>query len=83
MKLVLASENAHKLQEFRELFRTLNVELLSKAEAGDTEEVAETGVTFAENACIKAQAVMRATGLPAIACSRWWATSATPPGTGS
>ena len=67
MKLVLASDNAHKLTEFRELFRTINVELISKAESGCTEEVEETGATFAENAYIKAEAVMRATGLPAIA----------------
>ena len=67
MKLVLASDNAHKLTEFRELFRTINVELISKAESGCTEEVEETGTTFAENARIKAEAVMRATGLPAIA----------------
>lgn len=67
MKLVLASDNAHKLGEFRELFRTLNVELLSKKETGFTGEVEETGSTFEENAFIKAEAVMLATGLPAIA----------------
>ena len=67
MKLVLASDNAHKFGEFRELFRTLNVELLSKKETGFTGEVEETGSTFEENAFIKAEAVMLATGLPAIA----------------
>ena len=67
MKLVLASDNAHKLQEFRKLFQTLNVELLSKKETGFTDEVEENGATFEENAYIKAEAVMRATNLPAIA----------------
>ena len=67
MKLVLASDNAHKLTEFRELFRTLDAELISKAESGAAGEVEETGTSFAENAFIKAEAVMRATGLPAIA----------------
>ena len=67
MKLVLASDNAHKLVEFRELFRGTDVELLSKKETGFTDEVAETGATFEENAYIKAEAVMRATGLAAIA----------------
>ncbi|MBQ3275995.1 MAG: RdgB/HAM1 family non-canonical purine NTP pyrophosphatase [Oscillospiraceae bacterium] len=67
MKLVLASDNAHKLAEFKELFRTLDTELVSKAESGAAGEVEETGVTFAENAFIKAEAVMRAAGLPAIA----------------
>jgi len=67
MKLVLASDNAHKLTEFRELFRTMDVELLSKAESGFSDEVEETGRTFEENAFIKAEAVMRATGLAAVA----------------
>ena len=67
MRLVLASDNTHKLAEFKELFRTLDVELISKAESGAAGEVEETGITFAENAFIKAEAVMRATGLPAIA----------------
>ncbi|MBR6207605.1 MAG: RdgB/HAM1 family non-canonical purine NTP pyrophosphatase [Oscillospiraceae bacterium] len=67
MKLILASNNAHKLREFRELFRTLNVELLSQGEAGIHVDPEETGETFAENAFIKAEAVMKASGLPAIA----------------
>ena len=67
MKLVLASDNKNKLREFRVLFDSFDVELISKAESGFTDEVEETGETFAENARIKAEAVMRATGLPAIA----------------
>ena len=67
MKLVLASDNRHKLVEFRELFKPFGVDLLSKAEAGFFDEVEENGATFAENAFIKAEAVMRATHLPAIA----------------
>lgn len=67
MKLVLASDNKNKLREFRTLFENFGVELISKAESGFTEEVEETGETFAENARIKAEAVMRATGLAAVA----------------
>ena len=67
MKLVLASDNKNKLREFRTLFENFGVELISKAESGFTEEVEETGETFAENARIKAEAVMQASGLPAIA----------------
>lgn len=66
MKLVLASDNKHKLREFREVLADFDVELISKAEAGFTDEVEENGTTFAENAHIKAEAVMRATGLAAI-----------------
>ena len=67
MKLVLASDNKDKLREFRELLDGFGVELVSKAEAGFIDEVEENGTSFAENAHIKAEAVMRATGLPAIA----------------
>ena len=67
MRIVLASDNAHKLAEFRELFRGMGAQLLSKAESGFCDEVEETGKTFEENAFIKAEAVMRATGLPAVA----------------
>ena len=67
MKLILASDNAHKLLEFQKLFQGTDVELMTKKEAGFTDEVAETGTTFAENAYIKAEAVMRATGCAAIA----------------
>ena len=70
MKLVLASDNKNKLREFRTLFENFGVELISKAKSGFTEEVEETGETFAENARIKAEAVMRATGLAAIADAR-------------
>ena len=49
MKLVLASDNKNKLREFRTLFENFGVELISKAESGFTEEVEETGETFAEN----------------------------------
>lgn len=56
MKLVLASDNKNKLREFRTLFENFGVELISKAESGFTEEVEETGETFAENARIKAEA---------------------------
>ena len=67
MKLVLASDNPNKLREFRELLAGFSVELISKAEAGFTDEVEETGAAFAQNARLKAEAVMRSTGLPAIA----------------
>ena len=67
MKLVLASDNKNKLREFRTLFENFGVELISKAESGFTEEVEETGETFAENARIKAEAFCKASGLPTVA----------------
>ena len=65
MKVVAATGNAHKLREFREIFP--DWEIISEKEAGFSEDVAETGTTFAENALIKARAVCRATGLAALA----------------
>lgn len=67
MKLILASHNLKKVREMREILSSLSVEVLSQAEAGVSVEVEETGATFAENALLKAKAVMRATGLPAVA----------------
>ena len=65
MKLVAATGNAHKLQEIRAIFEDFTV--ISEKEAGFSGDVEETGETFLENALIKARAVSKATGLPAIA----------------
>lgn len=67
MKLILATDNKNKIREFRELLRGEGVEVLSKSEAGIGGEVEETGDTFSENARLKAEAVMRASGMPAVA----------------
>lgn len=63
--IVAATGNAHKLKEIRAVLGGWKI--LSEAEAGFCGDVEETGATFAENALIKAQAVCRATGLPALA----------------
>lgn len=67
MKFVLASKNPKKLVEMGEILGTLGVEVILQADAGVDVDVEETGVTFEENAALKARAVMEATGLPAIA----------------
>ena len=67
MKLVLASKNPGKLREMREILQGLGIEVISETEAGVEVEVEETGSTFAENACLKAGAVAKASDLPAIA----------------
>ena len=67
MKLILASNNANKLKEFRSLVADLDIELLSQREAGCDFEVEETGTTFEENAYLKASAVTDATGIAAVA----------------
>ena len=65
-KIVLASHNKGKIQELRILLNPLNIELIAAEELGVT-EVAETGITFLENALIKARQAATFTGLPAIA----------------
>ena len=65
-KFVLATHNKGKLEEFRALMRPYGLEVTSVGELG-LPEPAETGTTFVENATIKAQAALDATGLPALA----------------
>lgn len=65
-QLVLASHNAGKLVELRELLAGQAIEAVSAAALGLPEPV-EDGTTFAANARIKAHAVAGATGLPALA----------------
>ena len=67
MKMVLASKNAHKLVEMRDILSRLGVEVVLESEVGVDVDVEETGATFEENAFLKARAVMEASGLPAIA----------------
>lgn len=67
MRFILASSNSKKLKEMREILSELGVEVVSQSEAGINIEVEETGDTFEENARLKAEAVMEASGLPAIA----------------
>ncbi len=67
MKLVLASKNPGKLQELREILGELGVEVLLETDVGLDLEVEETGTSFEENALLKADAVYKASGLPAVA----------------
>lgn len=67
MKFVLATQNPKKKAELSAILQDLGVEIVTEEELGLQVEVEETGTTFAENAAIKADAVMRAANLPAIA----------------
>ncbi|MBT7718740.1 MAG: RdgB/HAM1 family non-canonical purine NTP pyrophosphatase [Halieaceae bacterium] len=64
--VVLASGNAGKLKELNRTLTPLGLELKSQAEF-DVPEVAEDGLSFVENAIIKARAACRHSGLPAVA----------------
>jgi XTP/dITP diphosphohydrolase len=65
-RLLIATHNAGKLSEFRELFAPLGLALVSAAELG-LPEPDETGTTFAENARLKAHAAATAAGMIALA----------------
>ena len=65
-RLVVASGNAHKLKELSRMFRGV-CELVGMKDAGVDGDIEENGATFEENAVIKAEAVAKATGLPALA----------------
>ena len=70
-RIVLATRNAHKVDELQailgDLRSDLDLEIVGMGEFPDLPDVVETGVTFAENATLKAVAVAEATGLPALA----------------
>ena len=66
MQLVFASRNPGKIKEIQDLLKPFNVQVLSAGEL-DVPAVEETGETFEENAVLKAVAVSKASGLPAIA----------------
>jgi XTP/dITP diphosphohydrolase len=70
-RIVLATRNGHKVRELQvilaDLIEELDLEIVGMGEFPDVAEVVETGVTFAENATLKAVAAAKATGLPALA----------------
>jgi XTP/dITP diphosphohydrolase len=66
MRIVLASGNAGKVIELEQLLAGSDVQLVAQTEF-DVSDADETGLTFVENALIKARHAARATGLPALA----------------
>ncbi len=65
-RLVIATHNPGKLAEMRDLLAPHGIDAISAGEL-KLKEPDETGMTFRDNARIKAQAAARATGLPAFA----------------
>jgi len=61
MKLVFATNNAHKLDEARQILAP-DIEIIGMQEAGFTDEIDETGVTLEENALLKARTVYNSIG---------------------
>ncbi len=67
MKVILASKNQHKLTELSAILSQLGFEIALESEYGLDIDVEETGTTFEENSFLKADAVMKASGLPVLA----------------
>ena len=65
-EIIIATKNRGKLKEFSRMLSPLGYSVVSAEEAGFTDEIEETGATFAENAAIKAHAIARACGKAAI-----------------
>lgn len=65
-KIVLASNNKGKVREFGDMLSSLNMEVIPQA-TFNIEDAEETGLTFVENAIIKARHASAIAGLPAIA----------------
>ncbi len=66
IKVVLASGNAGKVIELQKALEKFNVELVPQTQLS-VESVEETGLTFVENAILKARHASKVTGLPALA----------------
>lgn len=66
-KIIFATKNQGKLKEIKQIMQDTNFEIISMSEAGINIEIEETGTTFEENSIIKATAVMKESGLPALA----------------
>ena len=67
MKLLIATNNPHKIEEFREIFAELPLEITFPRDEGLDFEPEETGTTFEENAIIKATVFAQVSGLLTIA----------------
>lgn len=65
-KIILASSNAGKLKELTSLLRPLHIEIIPQSEL-NISDADETGLTFIENAILKARHAAKLSGLPALA----------------
>ncbi len=66
-KLLIATKNEGKAKEFKRRFESADLKVISLLDLDEAPDVAETGSTFAENAVLKAEAIMRLTNQPVIA----------------
>lgn len=65
-EIIIASGNTGKINEFKAIFRALNINVIGIKERLPDFDVEETGTTFEENAVLKAEAAAQALNLPVI-----------------
>ena len=65
-KILLASNNTHKIKEFKKILEPEDIELIPQSDLG-IPEIPETGLTFLENSILKARNASLIGNLPAIA----------------
>src|SRR5690348_506008 len=66
-RLLIATHNQGKLREFEQIFHDLPLQLVSLSEIGITDDIEETGETFAENARLKSYGYAAQSGLLTLA----------------
>jgi XTP/dITP diphosphohydrolase len=67
MKIVLATNNKHKIKEIKNILADLEVDILTLEDFNHAPQVEETGMTLEENAVIKAKTICEFTDLPTMA----------------
>lgn len=66
-KIILATNNVHKVQEYKAILQKFNIKVISLKDAGINIDVEETGTTFSDNAVLKAKSVYNIVKVPVIA----------------
>ena len=59
---IVASKNAHKIEEITQILSEFPFDIISMEQAGFSDDIEETGTSFEENSMIKAQAIFKKTG---------------------
>ena len=67
MDIVVASNNKHKIDEYRQIFSEFNINVLSLKDVGIVCDAEEVGLTFEENSLLKAKECAKYTTLPVLA----------------
>lgn len=66
-KIIVATNNSNKFKEYKDMFKELDISLLSLKDIGFSEEIEENGTSFSENSYIKAKTIFDIYHIPVIA----------------